>query len=83
MQLCPWNQPLPTFYEQPGGRIIGLEDVRRFANLLRMSGEIYVETYPQLETAAEQTCLDDPPTNYFVFDGPRTLSAWGNELAIL
>jgi hypothetical protein len=79
------NAPLPVestsaaVYEQPGENSLNLEDVRHFANLFRMGGEIYTETYPEFEPAPGEPAWT-PPTSYFMFDGPRTLSVWGSNL---
>ena len=66
-------------YEQPGENSISLEDVRHFATRFRMSGEIYTESYPVPEPAPSEPAWT-PPTFYFMFDGPRTLSVWGTSL---
>lgn len=66
-------------YEQPGEDSISLEEVRDFATRFRMEGEIYSETYLIPEPAPGEPVWT-PPTFYFMFDGPRTLSVWGTSL---
>lgn len=68
-----------TVYQQPGENTITLEDMRHFATLFRMSGDIYTESYPVSEPAPGEPVWT-PPSFYFMFDGPRTLSAWGTSL---
>ncbi|MCB8942168.1 MAG: hypothetical protein H6658_00185 [Ardenticatenaceae bacterium] len=75
----PLEPAFAPVYEQPGGRIITLEDVRRFADLFRMSGPIYSESYPVFESPEGEPAWT-PPVNYFIFDGSRTLSAWESNL---
>ena len=75
----PLEPTFATVYEQASGTVFSLEDVRRFATLFRMSGEIYEESFPVFETDDGQPAWT-PPTNYFIFDGPRTLSFWETSL---
>jgi hypothetical protein len=74
-----------------------VDDVARFAALFGLSGPVYTEIYPVYEpvpteptepteapadTAPESLGLAfEPPTSYFVFDGLRTLSVYGNNLS--
>jgi hypothetical protein len=83
------NVPFPgeptqaTVYQQPGSSEFSVADIQRYAQLFGLNGSVYREVYP--EPVYEPGMPEDmrpwtPPTAYHVFDGPRQLSVYDNNI---